>query len=333
MTAFNVCLIGSGIISKAHAEAARASRRVRVAAVADPDLVRAGALGRETGAPAFPSLAELLRSPVSRELDGAVICTPPSVRIDLVEEALAAGLAVLVEKPLAHTLADAERLASIATAAPDDAATRLAFCHRFTPAIVEMKRRADAGELGELVRFENTFACWHPTMQTRWMSDPAHSGGGSLIDTGSHGLDLFHFLVGPAQAECVVQRHGWDGRGDTNATLLVRSDPTGLAAGDEPAVAGVIACGWAEPPRFTVTLVGTRGLLHYDFDQPETLLFQSSQGERATIATPTHELRFQHQLEAFADHADEPAAPTVLASFEDGLAVARLLHTHDMTVL
>ena len=184
-----------------------------------------------------------------------------------------------------------------------------------------MKRMLLKGDLGTPIRYENVFACWHPKMRDHWMSDPHQSGGGSLLDTGCHGVDIFHYLIGLSQTDAAVLNHQWPGRGDSNATLLIHHTPP---AGGSP-VAGILASGWAEPVRFTVTLVGTDGLLHYDYEKPEQLAWTRSTEAPQTLTVETHETRFQHQLEAFADLIKNPAAASDLASFEDGLSVAMTL--------
>src|SRR5207248_10831004 len=114
-----------------------------------------------------------------------------------------------------------------------------------------------------------------PRLIDHWMSDPAVSGGGSFIDTGGHGLDLFLHLIGPGKVLSAVFDYAWPGRGESSATALLRSDS---------GVAGVIQSGWAEPARFTVTVVGTRGLLSYDYDHPTDLRFRSNEGRANTIS-------------------------------------------------
>lgn len=314
-----LAIIGSGIIAEAHVAAALESERLTVTAVADPLAERREKLAKLAGASAFSSLDDLLSNDKARaEVDAAVICTPPSIRIDLVEAALSQKLPVLIEKPLAHTVSDAQALANIAQCYADTP-TAVAYCHRFTPAIREIKRRLLAGDLGSPVRFENVFACWHPTMQQSWMSDPKRSGGGSLLDTGSHGVDLFHYLIGSSQTDAAVLSHQWPGRGDTNATLLIHHDNADASSAP---VAGFLASGWAEAARFIVTVVGTDGSMHYDFEKPEELVWSRSQDEAQTLTIETHETRFRHQLEAFADLIDNPSATSDLATFEDGLAVS-----------
>jgi predicted dehydrogenase len=313
-------IVGLGGISAAHLNAAAALPGLQIAYAVEPDAEKRTAFEQQHGGRAFASLTELLADNDARKaLQGLVLCTPPSIRYDFVAEAMSAGLGVLTEKPLAHTPDSAARLVELVHAHPGVPA-RVAYCHRFTPAILEIQRMLQAGELGELVRFENTFACWHPTMRDHWMSDPRSSGGGALIDTGSHGLDLFHFLCGPSRLEGVVRRQGWPGRGDSNATLLVSTAPDA-----RPAVAGVLNAGWAEPARFLLTVVGTHGLVGYDYESPETLVFKPSEGEPSSRPVETHETRFTHQLAAFAALLDAPDVPSTLCTFQEAAAVAEVL--------
>src|SRR5438128_528183 len=83
--------------------------------------------------------------------------------------------------------------------------------------------RIATGQLAAVSRFENTFASPFPQMREHWMSEPAVSGGGSFVDSASHGLDLFLYLIGPAKVRSAVFHHAWPGRGESSATALLRS--------------------------------------------------------------------------------------------------------------
>ena len=219
---FNLGLIGAGNIAKAHVAAAEAlGSRVRVRAIMDPRTQAAEALAGPIDAAVFPHVRAMLTNlEAAAELDGVIVCTPPSARTEVVAAALGAGLSVLTEKPLAHRLEEGQRLADLAEAHPGQTCL-VGFCHRFTPAIDTMIELASAGRIGSVVRFENTFAANLPHLRDAWMSDPAVSGGGSLIDTGMHSLDLFRYLFGHTAVEGAVMRQGWTGRGESNATLLL----------------------------------------------------------------------------------------------------------------
>lgn len=312
---FDIALIGAGGIARAHRAAAEATDRVRVAAIVDTsETVRAAST-----LPAFESIEALLTSDAGERIRGAVLCTPPSVRGEAIRPLLEAGKAVLCEKPLARSEEEAAALVDLARKYPH-VPTAVGYCHRFTPAVEEMKRRAVAGDLGTLIRFENTFACWHPTMRTSWMSDVQVSGGGSFIDTGCHSLDLFQFLCGNGTVTGAVFHREWEGRGESNATVLLKADS---------GAAGMIASGWQEPDRFIVTLVGTAGLLSYDYARPTELSWQPSHdAPPQTLSVETHEVRFRRQLEHFASWVEGGAAAEgrgELCNFESARAVARMV--------
>lgn len=315
MSAFRIGIVGGGGISGAHVAAARASAgRVQVVAGVDPSEAARRALSQSTRAPMFASFEQVLQDRAIT-MDGVVVCTPPSIRIPIVKAALERGISVLLEKPIAHNVADAKTLVDLA-AAHAQVVTGVAYCHRFVPAVLEMKRCAAAGELGTLIRFENTFAGWNPGMQSKWMSDVAQSGGGSFMDTGCHSLDLLRFLLGDATVRGAIYSRQWEGRGESNATVLL----------DAGGIAGVIESGWLEPVKFVVTLTGTRGRLSYDYDRPEELSWQPSEGSAQVRAVASHETRFDRQMLAWAEVASGRVRERDgLATFEDGLRVAQLV--------
>ena len=321
MNEFNVALVGAGGIAKAHVAAAKASGgRVKIVAVADPSEPARRAIADATGAVAFASFDALLADGnVGKSIGGVIVCTPPSARLDIISAALSRKIAVLAEKPLAHNLDDAKKLAELATRHAD-VPTAVAYCHRFVPAVLEMKRRSQSGALGKLVRVENAFAGWNPGMQHKWMSEVATSGGGSFIDTGCHSLDLFRFLVGDAHVVGAVFKFDWPGRGESHATVLLR--------GERDTAAGVIESGWLEPSRFTLSLIGTDGTLSYDYEHPAELIFRPSQGSVESRLVESHEIRFERQLINFSELAQRRSNSRDrkgLATFEDGLKVAQLV--------
>lgn len=310
MSELGIAIVGAGGIANAHIVAASESNgKVKVVAVVDPNEANRSAAVEKTGAVGFASVEELFASDIKP--GGAVVCTPPSVRIEITEALLDAGIAVLAEKPIAHNAEDAARLVEIAAQRPG-VVTAMGYCHRFAPAMIEFKRRAESGDLGRLVRFENVFACTIPGMNEKWMSDPAVSGGGSFIDTGCHSLDLFHFLLGDLDVLATSLDHAWDGRGESSATCLVRS---------KSGVAGSIFSGWIEPARFQVNMVGTDAMLSYDYEKPTEIVRLASDGTRDVLEIESHEVRFTEQLVAFADAVAGTRHPN-LATFGDGLKVA-----------
>ncbi len=105
-----VGVIGAGHFGRFHALKLAAARRAALAGVADTDPARAALVAREAGCPAL-SLADLLAA-----ADAVVVAAPAEAHFALAAEALSAGKHVLVEKPIAASLAEADRLAALAAA-------------------------------------------------------------------------------------------------------------------------------------------------------------------------------------------------------------------------
>lgn len=321
---FRIALVGAGGITGAHVGACKASEgRVAVTAVADPNTDAGAKVAGQTGATPFATDAAMFDAikAGSVQVDGVVVCTPPNARIPIVERAMKLNLGILVEKPIAHRLQDAQKLAKMAEGYANIAA--VGYCHRFVPAIEQMKRLMLGGQIGHPIRFENTFVTYFPAQKDRWMSDTSISGGGSFMDTGCHSLDLFLYFIGAPKLEGMVKDFAWPERGESGATAIVRwnrDDDDTTTTG----IAGVIVSGWLEPDRFTVKLVGTEGSLFYDYLKPKDLVFVGTDGKSETLDVESHELRFLRQLIAFSNAVrGDKRAP--LASFADALITAEVI--------
>lgn len=311
---FCLGIVGAGGIARAHLSAVESSAgQLSIAAVVDPVDAARTSLADAAKAPGFASLDALYAAKV--KVDAIVICTPPSARIDLFKLAAAHKTPVLLEKPLAHTLADARQLQTLA--AQSGSKAFVGYCHRFTPAVIEIKRRIAAGELGQITRFENTFACDLPHLKDKWMSDPKLSGGGALMDMGCHSLDLMRFIVGDAKVVAASLSHRFPGRAETGATVL-------LSLSSHNHAPAIINAGWAEASNFTFSVVGSNGTLAYDYEKPTDLLHIDLVGKRTVLPIESHDVRFQRQLLALAGAVQGKAA-TLPATFADGVATAELI--------
>jgi predicted dehydrogenase len=321
---FKLAIIGAGGIANAHAGAIKSSGgRLALAAVVDPVEANRNKLAEAHGAKGFATIEELISAKKGGlEVHGVVVCTPPSVRVPIVHQALEAGLHVLSEKPLAHTAADARTLAGLADRFPKLVAA-VGYCHRFTPAIIQMNELVAQGKIGRLTRFENAFACDLPGHESKWMSDPKVAGGGAFIDMGCHSLDLFHYMVGPSTVRGAVFDYKWSGRTESGATVLVASAKSG-GPNVYSGTAGVILSGWAETCRFTIALFGTTGSFHYDYEKPEELVHKNLDGKPEVHKVESHEVRFARQLVGFADAAQGGPIGR-LATFRDGLDAAEVV--------
>jgi len=185
---FRIGIIGAG----AHGErylrhGLRDVPGMTVAAVCRRDR-RAGAeLASRYGVRYLPEAQDVVAAP---DVDGVVVCTPPSSHGELAAGVLAAGKPLLLEKPMTGTLAEAGRLAAL-----DSAAARPLFLGqslRWNPVV--RKARELWPHLGRVhhLRLAQRLA---PTTLP-WQRDPAQTVGGSVLLTGVHLFDLARFLTG-----------------------------------------------------------------------------------------------------------------------------------------
>src|SRR4029450_11892343 len=106
---------------------------------------------------------------------------------------LEAGKHVLVEKPMAPTVAEAD--AMVAAARGAGPFLMVAPCWPFHPDVRALRARVEAGELGEIVKTRGygAHARWGPS---GWFTDPRLAGGGALLDMGVHAIDTTRYLLG-----------------------------------------------------------------------------------------------------------------------------------------
>ncbi len=183
-------IVGCGSIAGNHVRGYAAAGDNQIVAVYDPLPEAARKLADATGAEVVPTEAAMVE--VSA-LDAVSVCSPPKVHDQNCRPFLAAGIPVLCEKPLGLNAEDGKRLADEVTRTGTTFMT--AFCHRFHPPIMELKKLIDEGVLGTQLLFRCIFG-GHMSLEGNHRADPALSGGGPLIDHCSHSVDLFRFLVG-----------------------------------------------------------------------------------------------------------------------------------------
>lgn len=131
------------------------------------------------------------------EVDVLYNLAPNRLHVEPSIAALDAGTHVLCEKPLAHTLSAAERMAEAARRS--DATAGTAFNYRFVPAVQYAKRLVEEGFLGDLRHVRATYLQdWlvDPEEPWSWRNDAELAGSGALGDLGAHSLDLARFLTG-----------------------------------------------------------------------------------------------------------------------------------------
>ena len=166
-----------------------------LAAVSRRDVGAGRAFAEQHGLLFMPEWRELV---TCKEVEAVVVVTPPALSREICLAAVRAGKPLLIEKPLALTVADAQEMVRAAREA--GIALMTAQTLRFTPVLARLRDRlADVGPLEYLVLTMRTERPPH-----RWLGDPGQAGGGVLLEIGIHLLDLIRFLTGAEAVEAVA---------------------------------------------------------------------------------------------------------------------------------
>ncbi|MFE2724376.1 Gfo/Idh/MocA family oxidoreductase [Kitasatospora sp. NPDC059327] len=207
---FRVGLIGYGLAGSAfHAPLIAGTPGLRLDAVVTANPDRRAQLQREhPGARAVDTPEQLLADPDA--LDLIVIASPNRTHVPLARAALNAGLATVVDKPLAATAADAQELCTLARSR--GVLLSVFQNRRWDGDFLTAARLVREGALGRVHRFESRFERFRPKPKAGWreLADPAEVGG-TLYDLGSHLVDQALALFGPVEtvyAEIDVRRDG-----------------------------------------------------------------------------------------------------------------------------
>jgi predicted dehydrogenase len=317
-----IALVGCGAIGELVARyvyANAAPDGFRLVAAIDPQAERREGVAAALGVPAYPSAQAAVGDGVA--IDAADIRTPHDAHADTACAALARGWHVLVEKPLATTLADGERIRRAAVTAG-----RVAAVAENYPHITAVRAARDAmtsGQVGDVLTLRSTRAF---TLDGVWLRDGwRRSGGpsgGLLLDQGTHHASLLRFLGGPitqvsAQAS-TPDPAATAGRDGMDTFLLTIRFASGLAAQSLYSWTAFPLAAEAEGIVF-----GSRGRLEirvdYDTDQGGAFLWDSGRpGGRAISPAENYYDSHTSIVEDWVAAIRSGGKP--LVSVDDGLA-------------
>ena len=253
---YTAAIVGAGFIStRKHLPAwLRLRRDVRVAAVCDLDLARAEAVRRQFGIPAaYADFREMLEQ---ERPDFVDVCTPPGAHADIAVAALQADANVLIEKPLATTEEECQRIIE----AERGARGRVEVAHTelFHPWVIKARQRIRRGDLGNLTGMR----IFYSTPVALWMTDPGHFAhrlpGGSIGETGPHVVYLSRSFIGPirdvwVQGRKILPEYPWSPFDDYRLELM----------GDN-AASSIALTYTSKHSAFLVELWGTEGIMKID---------------------------------------------------------------------
>lgn len=195
MRKIKTAVIGAGFMGKVHTEGIRRLGNVEVAGVAAISRDEAERFGKAVGIErTTDKYMELISDP---EIDAVHICTPNALHAPVAKAAMEAGKAVLCEKPLAMSAAEAQEMVSVAKK------KKVVHCvnHnlRYYPVLQHIRQMIAGGDLGEILIVQGTYSQDWLLYDTdyNWRLDSKDNGPMRVVaDVGSHWMDLVQHLTG-----------------------------------------------------------------------------------------------------------------------------------------
>lgn len=226
----SVGIVGTGGIARSHMAAIAQCGNIRQVAVYDVDAARAKASADEFGGRVCANLDDLLGDP---DVQAVHVCTPHNVHADQVEAAAKAGKHVLVEKPMALTVAECDRMIAASEAA--GVLLMVGQVMRYRPVhILARKMIADGaiGQVGHMMRrrYSNFNPAPAPGADRHWYLDPVVGGVCVLYCFGPHEYDILPWFVQSPVVKVYAQGNEstrrYKGQKDSYSALLTHANGT-----------------------------------------------------------------------------------------------------------
>jgi predicted dehydrogenase len=250
MKKLRFALIGTGGIAQTYAQAFHASECCSLVAVADVKRESAEAFAESFSAKSYTDYQTLAEN---ETIDALIICTPPDSHPEIAMFFMRRGVNVLCEKPLCLSAAEARQM--IETAEKSNVTFTMATKFRYCADVVKAKAIIASGILGDIVQFENAFTA-RVDMSRRWNSQREISGGGVLMDNGTHSVDIIRYFLGAIEEVLAVETGGTHNLAVEENVRLLAKTKNGVAAS--------VDLTWGinkELPNY-ISVYGTNGTLH-----------------------------------------------------------------------
>ena len=299
MRTVNVGVIGVGAMGENHVRVYHKMEEANLIAVSDVSERALKKIEKKYGAKGYTDYCELLENP---DIEVVSVCVPTTFHHAVVMEAIRHKKHILVEKPIAFTLTEAEEM----IAAAKEAGIILATGHveRFNPAVQKAKELIDDGVIGDIV---SAFA------KRVGPLPPRIKDVGVSIDLAIHDLDIMNYLF----EEEITQVYGTmnssfdDSEFEDHAEIMVSFDNEST---------GIIEVNWLTPyKRRELELTGTAGIISVDYIQQSIEVY----GKFAQDIEIIHEEPLKGELNSFLHSVVEGEEPVITG--EDGLKALKMV--------
>ncbi len=235
-------VIGAGAMGQNHIRTYSQMNNVELIGIADIDKTRIESLSHQYNTQGFTDYHDLLKE----DLDAVSIVVPTTMHTRVALDAINSGTNLLVEKPIADTVENAEMIVKAASA--EGLQLMVGHIERFNPAVIKMKELIDSGELGKIV-----------CINTRRVGpyNPRIRDVGVILDIGVHDIDIISYLYNSKATEVYAI---------AGADIHSQEDHASIILRFEDSKAGVVETNWLTPHKTrTFTVIGTEGVGYGDY--------------------------------------------------------------------
>jgi predicted dehydrogenase len=316
-----VLVVGHGLIGSQRVQALTKNAGVSQITVFDPRLSEGAA-----PSPKATSVGE--KAALSGTYDGAIVATPHDTAVELLPRVFPLAPAVLVEKPMGRTFAEAEGL----IAASEKSRTRVfvGLNYRFLKNIEHARRLLKSGELGKVLGVDAVLSHGaQPGYEKSWKTDALRCGGGVCIDPGIHLFDLLGWLFGGADlAAGYLSRQFWPIGVEDHASLILTL-PGGAIANLNLSLSS-----WQSRFEMTIETENAQLLLRgrgkFYGSQRLTVAIkwpwlQPGQPRESQFDYGMEDISLQEETDAFVAVAKNANAATEMATADDALRAMRIV--------
>jgi len=222
-------VIGSGGIARRRTipEGIMCAKHATLSSVYDINPDANNSVAKEFNATAVQSIEELIHS----EVDAVHVSSPANIHLEHVIFCARAKKHILCEKPLGMTVREAEKMIRICN--DEGVLLGTGLMMRFLSQHQAALKLIKEGRIGKPVYGRAQLSCWYPPIEGAWRQDPATGGGGSLMDMGSHCLDLLEMFFGKIETvSCFINNSIHAYKSEDSAIISLQFENGALATVD-----------------------------------------------------------------------------------------------------
>jgi len=221
---FKIGIIGCGLIGQKRSQSL--GLKGKLIACADPNINKAKKIASSKEIKVFKDWKKLLEV---KEIDIVIIATPHNQLFKIIIQAYKMKKHILVEKPGSKNLK--EMIKIISKLKNSKTKIKVGFNHRYLPSIIKAEKIIKSGIIGKPMYLRARYGHGgRPKYEKEWRAKPAISGGGELIDQGSHLIDLSRLFLGEfSEATGFINTYFWKMPVEDNAFLTLKTNSNKIA--------------------------------------------------------------------------------------------------------